>query len=78
MENDDSQPLPARRVPGANLRPSALPTTSPPVLPDAVVQRVQAAVEAERATPDELAPSASHRESASRSAKRKRRSQPTS
>lgn len=94
MENDCGQPPLARRVPGANLRPRAMPPPSPPVLPDAVVQQVQAAVEAERAAHDEPTASASPLQSdiaeatdsgrntrrlprpASRSAKRKRGSQP--
>jgi hypothetical protein len=50
MDEEGGPPL-ARRVPGANLRKRALPPPSPPVLSDAVVQRVQAAVEAERASP---------------------------
>jgi hypothetical protein len=51
MDEDSGRPPLARRVPGANLRKRALPPPCPPVLSDAVMQRVQATVEAERASP---------------------------
>jgi hypothetical protein len=63
MDGDSGQPPLARRVPGANLRQRALPSPSPPVLSDAVVRRVQAAVEAERASPGQPALSAAQRPS---------------
>jgi hypothetical protein len=58
MDQDSAQPPLVRRVPGANLRLRAVPPACPPVLSDAVVQRVQAAVDAERASPEQPAGSA--------------------
>jgi hypothetical protein len=58
MDDDSGKPPLARRVPGANLRARALPAPRLPVLSDTVLQRVRAAVEAERAWPGQPTPSA--------------------
>src|SRR5258708_14185132 len=56
MGDDSGKPPLARRVPGANLRATAVPPPRPPALSDAVLQRVHAAVEGERAWPGHPTP----------------------
>lgn len=63
MDDDSGTPPLARRVPGANLRARAVPPPRPPALSAAVLQRVQAAVEAERAWPGQPTPPVRSRKS---------------
>lgn len=56
MADDDAKPELARRVPGANLRGKAVPSAGPPGLPEIVLRRVQAAVDAERERPGQPGP----------------------
>ena len=56
MADDDSKPALARRVPGANLRGKAIPSSSRLGLPEFVLRQVQAAVEAERQRSDLSSP----------------------
>ena len=51
VADDDSKSALARRVPGANLRGRAVPSSGQLGLPETVVRRVRAAVEAERERP---------------------------